>query len=201
MKARIESLQQCRHRLASVIPAFMLYLQFMSQSQCCLCHPPSAALKASSNTRYFGSTSTAAFVTPHATNLGRIRLTSLSSATVRPASEAQPSTSQSKYEVVAHSPVLGGDIIRIRTGPDEDYPVVTVLPQPDEGDAAQEPYTGQMVFRHDHPVCARQCPVHGTYAQPVEDLDEHDPRRQHLPQSTTLVDIMEGQDARTGTEV
>jgi hypothetical protein len=120
MKARIESLQQCRHRLASVIPAFMLYLQFMSQSQCCLCHPPSAALKASSNTRYFGSTSTAAFVKPHATNLGRIRLTSLSSATVRPASEAQPSTSQSKYEVVAHSPVLGGDITRIRTGPDED---------------------------------------------------------------------------------
>jgi len=51
---------------------------------------------------------------------------------------AQSSIPQHLCEVVAHSPVLGGDIIRIRTGPDEDdtgyltalgVPTFAVLPQ------------------------------------------------------------------------
>ncbi|KAL3802350.1 hypothetical protein HJC23_007175 [Cyclotella cryptica] len=117
-------LHHCGHWLAR-LTAILHHLQIISES--CLCHPfalltSSASASNSPLVRRYGSSpSVAAFVTSRPSKISSVRGASLSSESSISSSTAPlQSSPQHRFEVVAHSPVLGGDIIRIRPGPDED---------------------------------------------------------------------------------
>ena len=127
--------------LAKVIGALCFCLQSLLPPTC-YCHaftPWTASTSTATSCigRYFNSAPGTASPKSPPAKAASVRFASLSSEAL----STQLSTSQPSYTVVANSPVLGGDIIRIRTGPDEDdtddsgflttlgVPTFAVLPQ------------------------------------------------------------------------